>query len=176
MSRMATTAPACRVPQWSPTHVPGQTRTTWPKIPQAPSSATRNSTGSDHKRLSWHRIRAVVAAGADVRMSGERVLGVDACKTGIVLSGDATTAHAMATVEQLVGAARLDGQVDVVAIDMPIGLPDAGTHAADLLARAVVGRPRPSVFITPVRAAPDSPDHASAGHRGPRGHENQPAA
>ena len=36
-----------------------------------------------------------------------------------------------------------------------------GTRAADLLARAVVGRRRSSVFITPVRAALASPDHAS---------------
>jgi predicted RNase H-like nuclease len=98
-------------------------------------------------------------------MTGERVLGVDACKggwIGIVLSGSEVAAHAATTIEQLFAAATAAGPVEVVAIDMPIGLPDSGPRSADLLARAVIGPRRSSVFITPVRAALLAPDHASA--------------
>ena len=55
-----------------------------------------------------------------------------------------------------------DGPIEVVAIDIPIGLPDAGPRQADTLARAAVGRRWPSVFKTPVREALHAPDHASA--------------
>jgi predicted RNase H-like nuclease len=89
-------------------------------------------------------------------VAAERVLGVDACKAGwvgIALSGRTITAYTAAHVDELVAAAHTDGSVDVVAIDMPIGLPDDGTRRADGLARAAVGPRRSSVFITPVRAA-----------------------
>jgi predicted RNase H-like nuclease len=81
---------------------------------------------------------------------------------GIVLSGVAATPHAAATIEQLVAAAGLDGQIDVVAIDMPIGLPDAGTPPGR--SAGPNGRiPRGAVGVhRPVRAALASPDHASA--------------
>lgn len=98
-------------------------------------------------------------------MTGERVLGVDACKTGwigIVLSAAEAAAHTATTIERLVAAATAAGPVEVVAIDMPIGLPDSGPRSADLLARAAVGPRRSSVFLTPVRAALLAPDHASA--------------
>jgi hypothetical protein len=45
---------------------------------------------------------------------------------------------------------------------MPIGLPDRGRRAADVLARAAVGPLRSSVFMTPVRAALEADDHPSA--------------
>jgi predicted RNase H-like nuclease len=98
-------------------------------------------------------------------VTAERVLGVDACKAGwvgIALSGGTITAYTAAHIDKLVAAAQADGPVDVVAIDMPIGLPDDGTRRADGLARVAVGPRRSSVFITPVRAALDAPDHAAA--------------
>lgn len=98
-------------------------------------------------------------------MTAGRVLGVDACKAGwigIALTGETTTAHTAARIDELVAAAHADGPVEVVAIDMPIGLPDDGTRRADGLARAVGGPRRSSVFITPVRAALQAPDHAAA--------------
>ncbi len=52
--------------------------------------------------------------------------------------------------------------MDVVAVDMPIGLPDRGRRQADILARVAVGPRRSSVFMTPVRAAMEASDHASA--------------
>jgi predicted RNase H-like nuclease len=52
--------------------------------------------------------------------------------------------------------------LDVVAIDMPIGLPDTAPRKADLLARAAIGRLSSSVFTTPVRAALQAPTHSEA--------------
>lgn len=88
-----------------------------------------------------------------------RVLGVDACKAGwvgIALAGNRTSAYVATTIDELVVLAEADSSVAVVAIDMPIGLPDRGRRQADVLAREAVGPLRSSVFITPVRAALDA--------------------
>ena len=42
--------------------------------------------------------------------------------------------------------------VQALAVDIPIGLPDDGTRAADRLARQVLGRGASSVFFTPPRS------------------------
>jgi predicted RNase H-like nuclease len=83
------------------------------------------------------------------------VLGVDGCPAGWVgalLAGDRVTLHVAARIDLLVDG--LDVVPDVVGIDMPIGLPDAGSREADRLARTrlPVGR-KSSVFPTPARAA-----------------------
>jgi predicted RNase H-like nuclease len=96
---------------------------------------------------------------------GERVLGVDACKrgwVGIALHDGITSAYFAEHIEVLITQARADGPLSVVAVDMPIGLPDAGHRQADVLAREVVGPLWPSVFITPVRRALLAADHATA--------------
>src|SRR5215475_4780884 len=98
-------------------------------------------------------------------VAGERVLGVDACRAGwvgVALAGAGSTVHVGASIGDLVAAADADGPVEVVAIDIPIGLPDAGRRQADLLARARIGRLWPSVFLTPVRAALLAADHPTA--------------
>jgi predicted RNase H-like nuclease len=69
---------------------------------------------------------------------GSRVLGVDACKAGcigIALGSGHVAAYTAARIDELVAAVSADGRVEVVAIDIPIGLPDAGTRQADQLAR-----------------------------------------
>ncbi|WP_236789572.1 DUF429 domain-containing protein [Amycolatopsis sp. GM8] len=92
-----------------------------------------------------------------------RVLGVDACKAGWfgVALGDGC-AYVAGTIAELVGRAEADGPVDVVGIDIPIGLPDTTRRQADVLARQAIGRLRASVFITPVRPALSAPDHRTA--------------
>jgi predicted RNase H-like nuclease len=98
-------------------------------------------------------------------MRNEQVLGVDACKTGwvgIALGGDGASAYFAKTIEELVERAAADNPVAVVAVDMPIGLPDRGLRQADLLAQNAVGKLRSSVFTTPVRAALEAPDHRTA--------------
>jgi predicted RNase H-like nuclease len=98
-------------------------------------------------------------------MSTERVLGVDGCRAGwvgIALTGDRVDAYLARTIGELVTAAQADGQFAVIAIDIPIGLPDNTRRRADVEARRVVGRLASSVFITPVRGTLEFRDHGSA--------------
>jgi predicted RNase H-like nuclease len=87
------------------------------------------------------------------------VLGIDGCPGGWVgafVDGDQVSWHAAAFVDLLGLPAA------VVAVDIPIGLPTgAARRAADVEARAVLGRQRSSVFFAPARAvleAVDQPD------------------
>lgn len=89
-------------------------------------------------------------------------MGVDACRKGWVGFSSDSRGYFGTTIEDLVLAADVDGQVRVVAIDIPIGLPTAGTRRADVLARRLVGRRSSSVFATPVRRALMAPTHAEA--------------
>ena len=98
-------------------------------------------------------------------MSGARVVGVDACAAGwvgIVLSPAGIAAHVHAEIGALVDEAAAGGTLDVIGIDIPIGLPDDGPRRTDLEARIAAGPRRASVFITPVRATLGSSDHAHA--------------
>ncbi|MGQ7296620.1 DUF429 domain-containing protein [Quadrisphaera sp. KR29] len=71
-------------------------------------------------------------------------------------------AHTAADVRALVTAAGRGGPLDVVGLDIPIGLVGSGHRAADLAARELLGARRSSVFLTPVRAALEAPSHADA--------------
>ena len=51
---------------------------------------------------------------------------------------------------------------EAIAIDIPIGLPAEGRRLADIEAKLILGDRRSSVFYTPVRAALEAPDHATA--------------
>jgi predicted RNase H-like nuclease len=98
-------------------------------------------------------------------MGSQRVLGVDACRRGwiaISVDGAVTGAYFADHIEALMARAQADGPIAVVAIDMPVGLPDTGLRQADVLARAAVGPLWPSVFMTPVRQALLAADHAAA--------------
>jgi predicted RNase H-like nuclease len=97
------------------------------------------------------------------------VLGVDACAKGWVgialgvgASGIGARAFFDTTMAGLVRAADHPHECSVVAIDMPIGLPDAGRRAADVRARALLGPRRQSVFMTPTRTAIEAPTHPEA--------------
>jgi predicted RNase H-like nuclease len=90
---------------------------------------------------------------------------VDACRAGwvgIALSGGHVQAYQRRTIGELVDEVAADGPLEVVAIDIPIGLPDNSRRRADVEARAAVGGLASSVFMTPVRGALDFPDHGSA--------------
>jgi predicted RNase H-like nuclease len=94
-----------------------------------------------------------------------RVLGVDACKAGwvgVLLDGGSVRAFVASTIDLLIAQAEQDGPLAVVAVDMPIGLPDKAPRQADLLARSAIGRLSSSVFTTPVRAALLAPTHRDA--------------
>jgi predicted RNase H-like nuclease len=90
---------------------------------------------------------------------------VDACRTGwvgVLLADERVEVYAAARIEDLLAAAEAGGPVEVVAIDIPIGLPDAGRRRADELARGELGQRWASVFMTPVRAALQADSHAAA--------------
>lgn len=90
-----------------------------------------------------------------------RTLGVDGCSKGWVAVANDGRAYFGRSIDQLLHRVDLDGVVDVVAIDIPIGLP-ASHRAADVLARAELGPRRSSVFTTPVRSAVYSDHHQAA--------------
>ena len=89
-------------------------------------------------------------------MSVDGVLGADACPAGwigVVLSRGGVRAVVDAEIGGLVAMAAAGGQLDAIAIDIPIGLADSGLRQADLLAKKAAGPRHASVFLTPVRAA-----------------------
>jgi predicted RNase H-like nuclease len=51
---------------------------------------------------------------------------------------------------------------DMIAVDMPIGLPDSGERGCDRLARRLLGKRRSSVFLGLRRPLLDFPDYPSA--------------
>ncbi|MGW4468245.1 DUF429 domain-containing protein [Nonomuraea sp. NPDC004354] len=95
----------------------------------------------------------------------KRVLGVDGCRrgwVGIAVGAGAVAAYFATELGELVSLAAKDGELDVVAVDMPIGLPDRGRREADVLARRALGPRWASVFMTPTRAALETADYGAA--------------
>jgi predicted RNase H-like nuclease len=97
------------------------------------------------------------------------VLGVDACRggwAGVVLDDDLSV-HGVYAIDigTLAAHAASAADVAVIAVDMPIGLPDTGQRTADKLARREIGPRWPSVFMTPVRAALLETGYAAATRR-----------
>lgn len=98
-------------------------------------------------------------------MNGERVLGVDACRAGwigIALSARDPQPYQAVAIRQLVQQAAADGPLQVIAIDIPIGLADTGRRRSDQLGREELGRRWPSLFITPVREAVQAGEFTAA--------------
>ncbi|WP_084328066.1 DUF429 domain-containing protein [Intrasporangium oryzae] len=86
------------------------------------------------------------------------VLGVDGCRSGwvgAVLEPGAPRPRVVvaATVAELVELVRQSLGIEVVGIDIPIGLPDSTTRQADVLARRALKGKSSSVFTTLTRAA-----------------------
>lgn len=94
------------------------------------------------------------------------VLGVDACRTGwvgVLLSPRKPAAVlASTTIRALVELARETTELAVVAIDIPIGLPDNGRRLADELVRRALPGKGSSVFATLTRAAYTAESYALA--------------
>jgi len=89
------------------------------------------------------------------------VLGVDGWRgawVGARLDGRAITLLALPDVAAVLAVP----DVEVVAIDMPIGLSDDGPRACDVAARRRLGRAGSSVFPAPVRAVLGAADYAQA--------------
>lgn len=107
--------------------------------------------------------RQVPASSCEAECEGGgvlRVIGVDACKKGWVGITSDLRGYFGATIEQLTAGADGDGRLDVVAIDIPIGLPLVTTRQADVLVRQLLGKRSSSVFPTPIREALLATSHA----------------
>ncbi|MCF4121164.1 DUF429 domain-containing protein [Antribacter sp. KLBMP9083] len=91
-----------------------------------------------------------------------RVMGVDAAGPRWVGVTSDQRVYADHSIEELMALADADGVLDVVAIDIPIGLPDAGRRLADVLAGSAVGPLRASVFTTPPRSVLQAESYAEA--------------
>ncbi|MCP3993465.1 MAG: DUF429 domain-containing protein [bacterium] len=83
------------------------------------------------------------------------IAGVDGCKGGWICIVESTVAGEIESrVETTASLLALAAELEVLAIDIPIGLPDSGSRACDIEARKLLGRPRgSSVFPAPVRPA-----------------------
>lgn len=94
------------------------------------------------------------------------VLGLDGCKRGwigMVLSTSSSPAVVFgASFEEAVAAARALDSIEVIAVDIPIGLPESGPRQADALARKRLGARSSSVFSTPIRACLEAETYADA--------------
>ena len=103
-------------------------------------------------------------AAPPVLHARQPVLGVDACVAGwvgVLLGPDGRlTVHVASTIEALVAQVREGADVAVVAIDIPIGLPDDGARQADQLARTALPGKASSVFSTLTRAAYSADSYA----------------
>jgi predicted RNase H-like nuclease len=89
------------------------------------------------------------------------VLGVDGWRgqwVGALLDGRSVRLIALADAAAVLAVP----DVEVVGIDMPIGLPDDGPRPCDREARALLGRAGSSVFPAPVRSVLATTDYASA--------------
>jgi predicted RNase H-like nuclease len=86
---------------------------------------------------------------------GRVVVGVDGCKGGWVVvttgPGPSLAAEVVTDLIPVIEAVRRRA-IDIMAIDMPIGLLDDRPRLSDRETRMVLGPRRASVFATPVRA------------------------
>ncbi len=86
--------------------------------------------------------------------------GLDGCRGGwVMVRRDGTGAFDEPCILNQIDAMP---QTDIVVIDMPIGLPETGSRACDLEARALLGRRRSSVFTGARRPLLSFRDYAVA--------------
>lgn len=106
-------------------------------------------------------------------MSARRpaVGGADGCPPGWILvvrtAEGGVESHLCRSAGALFEVAR---SFAALAIDIPIGIPEAGARPADREARALLGARRSSVFPAPVRAALEATDYRDASERSFRAH------
>ncbi|MDP9792398.1 putative RNase H-like nuclease [Catenuloplanes nepalensis] len=96
-----------------------------------------------------------------------RVLGADAYRggwVGVLLAEDEGHDHPLVLAAPGIAdlVAQAGPRLDVIGVDIPIGLPDTTRRRADTEARRQLGPRASSVFFTPVRAALTCTDYAAA--------------
>ena len=91
------------------------------------------------------------------------VCGVDGCRAGWVVVTARTHPFRVLSVEMVADIAEVIARpVDLVAVDMPIGLDARRSRACDLMARSMLGPRRGSVFPAPFRPVLDAVDYHDA--------------
>ncbi len=94
------------------------------------------------------------------------MLGVDGCRAGWVgvrrVDALAPTVLVAATIGELVEAAGGPAAIDVVAIDIPVGLPTDAPRAAERAARRLLPGRASTVFNSPAAAAVDAETYDEA--------------
>lgn len=96
------------------------------------------------------------------------VAGVDGCRAGwiaVILRADDPQDHRITTASTLAGIVDAPEQPAVVAVDMPIGLPDRTQGSGRLpeqLIRPLLGGRQSSVFAIPSRRAVEADDYGEA--------------
>lgn len=91
-----------------------------------------------------------------------RLAGVDGCRAGWFLAFEDEAGLTSRVVERFDEIADLVDGDGVVAVDIPIGLPDSGRRRCDVAARARIGPRYRSVFPAPIRPALEAPTRAEA--------------
>jgi predicted RNase H-like nuclease len=105
--------------------------------------------------------------GDNGRMDGVWLAGVDGCRAGWVVAfvqpgGDEARIRVVTRFADILGAPELPA---VIAVDMPVGLPDRtgiGGRAAENAVRPLLGARQSAVFSVPSRAALDTADYRQA--------------
>ena len=94
------------------------------------------------------------------------VAGVDGCRNGWVVARAESTYGSLLDVAVVPSFADvvtlLDSNVEMIAVDMPIGLPDAGDRSCDRDARQLLGARHSTVFPAPPRPLLDVNDYPEA--------------
>lgn len=91
-----------------------------------------------------------------------RVMGVDVAGPRWVGVASDLRVYAARTIDELLALADANGVLDVVAIDIPIGMPSSGRRMADVLATTAIGQLHSSVFVTPPREVLQALSYAEA--------------
>lgn len=93
-----------------------------------------------------------------------KLAGVDGCSTGWVVASfhdggnsSIVTIHLAKTFQEVV-----DAGYQVIAVDIPIGLPEKGSRDSDPQARKLLGPRRSSVFPAPIRPVLNAKDYNQA--------------
>jgi predicted RNase H-like nuclease len=96
----------------------------------------------------------------EVRMI--RFAGVDGCRDGWLVASvtQDLTQVVLDVYEDFASIVASD--FGVIAIDIPIGLPDSGARLCDQQARQVIGPRRSSVFPCPIRSTLEAPSYSEA--------------
>lgn len=93
-----------------------------------------------------------------------RLCGADGCRSGwIGVYEDTSSGELVWEVCPSLEALASESGADLIALDVPIGLPDRGARDCDTVARRLLGRPRgSSVFPAPIRPVLEATCHADA--------------